>query len=265
MKRIENHIYLQHYLNNNPEEMMWESTKDLTEELKRIRTEYVEIQKFKIISEYNELYVVIEKNQKRYIVSNDLIDNEVIKLKLIDWRNDSAYCYFYGKTLDDDFPEALIRFYINCKADNTVQIVKGICKRLDKIKIPFSLKCFKDSQAYFRSDNIVLYVYKYDWSKYFNLLRTFFEASKGQLNSNVPLFTYPVCHGVGFGENPNIPEESFGSLRCKFIGNSILKSIELNFTVEQCLEYTQEKLIEEGFDLEKFYLNPRSRFPYNFN
>ena len=261
---ISNEIYFNYYLNS-IEIYPFMGKINFTDSLKKIRAEKIEIRNFKLISNYNEHNVIIEKNQKRHIISKQLISDDGIKLKLIDCESDKSYCYFYSSVLDDDFPEAMVRFYINCKYDGVIQIVEGICERLDKLKISFSLKCFKEPKDYIRSDNVVLYVYKYDWAKYFTLLKAFFEEHQEPLNSNIPLFTYPICHGIGLGENPNLPDESFGSLRCKLIGNSILKSIELSFTVEQCFEYTQSSLIEEGFDLQKIYLNPRSKFPYNFD
>ena len=259
---IENDIYYNYYTNNS-ETINAVDKELLLKELIGFRTNEIQIQNFTIISNYNDFELIIEKNGKRYLISKEImIDTSTIRHRLIDWQSSEYYVYFYSKILDDQFPEALVRFYINCKVDKVVEVVSAICKLLDKIKIPFSIKCFKESTNYQRSDNIVLYIYKYDWSKYFNSLNDFFNTNGKNLNPNFPLFTYPICDGVGFGENPNKANESFGSVRCKIISNAILASLDNSFNQDECYEHIGKRILSEGYDLNYFYLNPNSKYPY---
>ena len=259
---IENDIYYHYYTNNSKTDNFIDK-EFLLKELIRFRANEIQIRNFAVISNYNDSELIIEKNGKRYLISKDkMVDNYTIKHRLIDWRSSDYYVYFYSKILDDQFSEALVRFYINSKVDKAVEIIEGICKLLDKIKIPFSLKCFKDSTNYERSDNIVLYIYKYDWSKYFPSLNDFFNKNKKNLNPNIPLFTYPVCYGIGFGENPNEVSESFGSIRCKLISNAILEALNNNFNQDECCDIIEKRILSEEYNLNFFYLNPNSKFHY---
>lgn len=259
---IENDIYLNYYTNKCETDGFIDE-EILLRELVRIRVNKIQMRNFKIINDYNDSEITIQKSGKRYLISKDIMLNHfTIKHNLIDWKSSEHYVYFYSKILDDQFPEALVRFYINSKVDKVTEIIKKVCVLLDKIKIPFSLKCFKDSINYQRSDNIVLYVYKYDWSKYFSSLNDFFITNERNLNPNVPLFTYPIYHGIGFGENPNKINESFGSVRSKIISNAILQGFENNFNQNECCKYVEKCIVLEGYDLNSFYLNPNSKYPY---
>jgi hypothetical protein len=259
---IENDIYY-HYYTNNSETNNSITKEFLLKDLIRFRTHEIQIRNFTLISNYNDYELIIEKNGKRYLISKEImLDNSTIKHCLIDWKSSNYYVYFYSKILDDQFPEALVRFYINCKVDKVAEIIEGICNILDKIKIPFLIKCFRDSTNYQRSDNVVLYIYKYDWSVFFPLLNDFFNKNEKNLNPNIPLFTYPICHGVGFGENPNIMNESFGSVRCKVISNAILEALENNFNQNECCEHIEKHILSEDYNLNYFYLNPNSKYPY---
>lgn len=242
----------------------FDSRINISRELQKIRKNTFEIKDFRVVKEYDRNQVLIEKEGRFYLFLKHLIVNRKLQATLIDIHSNDDYCYVFSKTLDDNFPQALVRFYINLNPNSIATFIKELCHILDYHEIQFSLKCFKNIIDYSRSDNTILYVYKYDWSKYFSLLRIFFEENKEHLNPNIPLFTYPICHGVSFGENPNTVNESFGSMRCKLIAASFLEAALIGFSKEQCIEYTQSQIVEKGYDINKFYLNPNSNYPYDF-
>jgi hypothetical protein len=258
-------LYEQFYLNKQSD-THFENIVDIsTHELQQNREINTEITDFKILKEYDDDHVIIEQLQRLYLIKEHLIINGKLQLTLIDTHSHENYCYVFGKRLDDNFPQALVRFYINLKPDYSIGFIEKLCQVLDVNKIQFSIKFFKNLHHYSRADNTILYVYKYEWDRFFHPLMAIFEASKTQLNPNIPFFTYPVCYGVGFGENPNNSKESFGSIRCKLIATSFLQSIHLGLSKDDLIVYILNQIIEKGYNINTFHLNPNSNFPYTFN
>lgn len=264
IERFAELLYEQLYLNKQSVNNL-NNKIDMSHELQKIKKNTFEIEDFRIIKEYDQNHMLIEKKGRLYLFPRQQIVNGKLRLTIIDTHSNDDYCYIFSKTLDDNFPQALVRFYLNVNSRYVLAFIKELCDILDCNEIQFSIKCFKNIYDYSRSDNTILYVYKYDWSSFFNLLKIFFKENKEQLNPNIPLFTYPICYGVGFGENPNSAGESFGSVRCRLIAKSFSEAILIGFSKKQCIEYTQNQIIEKGYDVNKFYLNPNSKYPYNFS
>jgi HopA1 effector protein family len=158
----------------------------------------------------------------------------------------------------------LVRFYFNLKPEYVVAFIEKLCYFLDRNNVQFSIKCFKNIKDYSRADNTVLYVYKYEWEKYYDLIKKVISESNFFLNHPIPLFTYPLAKGVGFGENPKEINSSFGLARCSIIAEEIIKNRKQTYSKEYLFTKVLIGIQQRGYNTGYFYLNPRSVFPYDF-
>jgi hypothetical protein len=177
-----------------------------------------------------------------------------------------AFYYAYGTTAIDNDENFRCRFYFNSSFEGNLQLVKLFTGYLNEFKIPFIFKCLVHTFYYGRSDTAVLYVNMQYVNFIFDYLNSIYDEIMDTLRDSLPLFVYPVKRGIGFAEQPNDVNESFGSHWSKIIAAGIMKAFEENSTKErwpdEVLKHIQEN---HGYkDLQKLYKNPSSHYPYSF-
>ncbi len=177
-----------------------------------------------------------------------------------------AFYYSYGTTAIDNDENFRCRFYFNSSFEGNLQLVKLFTGYLNEFKIPFIFKCLVHPFYYGRSDTAVLYVNMQFVNFVFDYLNSIYFDIMNTLRDSLPLFVYPVNRGIGFAEQPNDANESFGSHWSKIIAAGIMKAFEENSTKDrwptEVLKHIQEN---HGYqDLQKLYKNPLSHYPYSF-
>jgi hypothetical protein len=176
----------------------------------------------------------------------------------------NSFYHVLGQTPDYQFPEALVRFYFNLKPAGSAILIHKLGNMLNESKVFFQFKCLKKPQDYTRADAGVLYVYKFDLNKFQIQLFDIFNEIAPFLNPEIPIFSYKIANGIGFAENPKDENESFGTLRCKLIAEGMYESYQQNIEDNKRVDFIVNYLTAQGYDLDKFYLNPNSRFQYPF-
>jgi hypothetical protein len=232
---------------------------------------------FKVIHLDENGSIVVEKGELRKRINNGnylIEENSHIGLQIGEcarvffqkesYDNENAFYHVFGVVQDIDFSEALIRFYFNLKPEGSPILIDKLCSALNKHKIFFQFKCFKRPQDYIRADSGVLYLYKFDWKRFYPLLKQIFQELKPYLNRETPLFTYFIQDGIAFGENPKDVTKSFGILRCELIAEAIINIQIHNKNKLEWIDSITSYLENNGFRKDAFYLNPRSSYPYPF-
>ncbi len=228
---------------------------------------------WKVVNVNTDGSVIVDKNELRKLAKpgeylkeipiKNLQQGDFVKLfvptELL--TKEDGFFHVYGKEISDDFNEAIIRFYFNLTPEGAIKLVELLSK---KINVPFHFKCLKKWASYTRADAGVLYVDKRYFFEIYLILQTIFTEIKPFLKSETPLFSFKITNGIGFAENPPEETESFGTTRSKLIAEAIIKAFWEEIPTEKRLEKVVEYIEIMGFDFEKLYLNPNSKFPYQF-
>lgn len=277
-KKLTAEIYKCFYSKGSNDDLHANTLKDYLNILRKANISKNKIIKgFKVLSVNNDGSVIADnKNLRKLIHSGHFLDisstNSEIKpgniiqiyspKELID-SNDNFY-YVLGNTVNYDYPQTLVRFYFNLRATSSPLLVRKLSEKLNKHKVFFHFKCLKNPNLYNRPDAGVLYLNKYDLSVSWPIIKPIFNTLENKLKIEVPLFTLKLYDGIGFAENPPNPNESFGMSRCRLIAEGIWQAHENKLPKSEWINSIITYIESQGYDLEKFYLNPNSRFPYNF-
>jgi hypothetical protein len=228
---------------------------------------------WKVVNVNADGSVIVDKNELRKLAKSgeylkeipikNLQQGDFVKLfvptELL--TKEDGFFHIYGKEISDDFNEAMIRFYFNITPEGAIKLVELLSK---KLTIPFHFKCLKKWASYTRADAGVLYFDKRYFFEIYPILQDIFIEISPFLKPETPLFSFKIANGVGFAENPPEEGESFGTTRSKLIAEAIVKAFWEEIPTEKRLEKLKELIESVGFDFEKLYLNPNSRFPYQF-
>ena len=229
---------------------------------------------WKVVNVNADGSVIVDKNELRKLAKSgeylkeipikNLQQGDFVKLFVPTalLTKEDGFFHIYGKEISDDFNEAITRFYFNVTPEGAIKLVALLS---EKLAIPFQFKCLKKSVSYTRADAGVLYVDKRYFFEVYPILQAIFTEINPFLKPETPLFSFKITNGIGFAENPAEENESFGTSRSKLIAEAIVKAFWEEIPFEKRLEKVRELIASVGFDFEKLYLNPNSRFPYRFD
>ena len=176
---------------------------------------------------------------------------------------DGAY-YFYvnGRTVGSFDGSFIVRFYFNVCANGVDELISMLSATFNDHNIPFYFKCPSHSSYFNRSDAAVLYINKRFTDYAFPLVRKVAHQLSDVLKSDVPMFSKRLFKGVGFAENPPRSDQSFGISRCELIASAIRQCMTDQIQQDSWPNQILSHLTEEGFQPDKFFLNPLSKYPY---
>jgi hypothetical protein len=179
-------------------------------------------------------------------------------------NNKKNYFYYIsGSTPDSGNESPIVRFYFNQQPKGSPELIKQITNYFNLHQVPFTFKCCQNIADYNRTDSAVLYVAYNYFAISIQLLEKIIAQVKQFLNKEVPLFSLQLTDGFSFAENP-FENLSFGQSRCNIIAVGICNCVTKKIKKENWADSILEKLIEEGLNPEKMYLNPSSVYNYNF-
>jgi hypothetical protein len=121
----------------------------------------------------------------------------------------------------------LVRVYFNVTADGSVEVMRSLTSKLNKVSVPFSFKVLYNPADYNRFDSGVLYIDQQDYDVVANVLQQIHQEHRSRFISKVPLFTKQIAMGLSVAEEPNQKfgeRESFGMNRCQIVANGLLDS-----------------------------------------
>ena len=171
--------------------------------------------------------------------------------------------YAFGDALPElDQAGEVLRLYFHASQAAVVPVFETITKDLNTWRVPFTLKTMMRSQDCDRTDATVLYLPKRCYPRFVDLIHQRSALLSAQLKPEVPLFTKPLCSGIGLAESPVTPE-SFGLHRCRLLAEAIVMAWTNGRQDEAArLQATEQRFVAEGLSLNQPYLNPGSEDIY---
>lgn len=160
-----------------------------------------------------------------------------------------------------------VRVYFNFSPEGAVAVMASLTQQLNDFQIPFSFKVLYNPSDYHRYDSGVLY---FDRSHY-NLVRAVLQAVYSEdysyFQSDIPLFTKRLAHGLGLAEEPNhkfSAQESFGMNRCQIVANALLAARRSgDESLESRIASIYQHFDQLGLALKQPYLNANSEDLYS--
>lgn len=216
---------------------------------------------------------------EKFIINDDVIDDKTsvnIKINIFEKlkvENHMWYMLSGNKSLSY---YNIIRFYFSFNYDvyqDAIDFIADLREALNDNFIPFELKfevVFSE-----RYDNMVLYTQQEHYFIVLLLIHQLYSShnKRGIFRSNHPLFTKQLYDGISFAEDPNQLRQSFGSNRAALLSDIFIqyheqkrknKSIEA-FFIDKIRQSFITKGLNDFFDIEDFFRNPNSKFPYDFD
>lgn len=219
-----------------------------------------------------------KSNLKRYVFPGEFVNDSMFHqkpavdatIRLIarkDHKDPSAgFYYVFGNTLGEDNMSQLVRIYFNSMPEGAPVLINNITGSLNELMIPFNFKCLNHPFYYTRCDTAVLYFDKRYVNLIFEVLSTFYKEIKPFLNADCPAFTKIIAPGISFAENPLKQDESFGTHCSKMIVQGIMNAYNKNLPKQNW--FAEVKIAVEQQhkykNIDILYLNPETKFPYNF-
>ena len=131
--------------------------------------------------------------------------------------------YFaFGETVGSDYDLARIgRFYFNAAASDAAWLIARLGDLLNRYAVPYRFKCALDPAVFDRTDGAVLYLARKFVPLFLRIFEDLGQECAARLQAGTPLFTKPLCRGVGMADDPG-SGESFGQLRSRLLAEGIL-------------------------------------------
>lgn len=176
-----------------------------------------------------------------------------------------VFTYLFGSEPQHLGHGDTVRFYLNSDCDNVVELVLALRALLNEHSVPFTLKFIRYADQFdHRKDNIVLYTGRQYANRVAILLSKKNQPWHDLLQSDLPLFLLQLLPGIGFGESPPNPQDSFGVSRCRVIAMKLYDLVNGGVKYNEWNERICQALIQYRFDLDRFYLNPNCAYHYTF-
>lgn len=224
-----------------------------------------------------EMYIINKGSYKRIVYPGEFIKSGIDtgniqvgdKIKLLkNLRNYdskiSPYIYYIGKTKNNENLSQIVRLYFNVKFDCAKNLAELINTELDSYAIPHSLKFLNHKINFNRVDSLVLYLDK----RYFDISLRILNENKSYIQTTlyheIPMFTKKLFPGIAFAENPFNENESFGTLRCSLIADAMVDAFFNKVEQSNNFSFVINSIKSKHYNPDAFYLNPNSKYPYNF-
>ncbi|WP_028664681.1 T3SS effector HopA1 family protein [Runella zeae] len=179
----------------------------------------------------------------------------------------SGFEFINGRELQESDGRQIIRFYLNFQPDWNIikNFIEDVYLYCDPKNIPYTIKILSQKEDFNRSDSVILYSDQksFFYIKYF--LESVYLKYHSHLREPVPIFTYKLYKGIGFAEEPDTPSaESVGQNRSKLIAEIIARLAVENVVEKKMRIIRGLEIIRQQYqNLNSFYLNPHSNFPYD--
>jgi hypothetical protein len=176
----------------------------------------------------------------------------------------AAFYHVFGSTLGENNNSAIVRLYFHLAPEGAAPLISLISSRLNAFSVPFQFKCLNHPSLFTRCDSAVLYLDKRHFEVATELLAEGYVALKPYLKSEIPMFTRRLAPGIGFAENPFSASESFGTSRCKVIAQGIVNAWKAGQPKAAWQDFILQNLEKNFLRPDALYLNPNSKYPYQF-
>lgn len=170
----------------------------------------------------------------------------------------SGFYMAYGNADDTRDAGNVLRIYWHLAPSGGERLVSLMTSRLNEAGIAFQFKLQSDPLRFQRTDPAVLYLARSDYTGAVPILSEIRAAIEPWLRSTVSLLVKRLAPGIGLAEDPG-DGSSFGEHRGKLLAG-IFTDPEWNQlgTSAARLAFLSSRLTQNGYDLDRLYLNPGS-------
>ncbi|WP_259014270.1 T3SS effector HopA1 family protein [Emticicia fluvialis] len=194
-----------------------------------------------------------------------IVDLRIKRLEILD----NAWFYFRGiKYLGSSFITR-IYFHFNYDFETIARFSKDLQDELNNWLIPFEYKFAIRKNS--RLDNAVLYTAREHYLIVFYIVKKIATAPQyADLfgSATLPFTKKTVLRGITFGEEPPIKNSSFGKYRADILAEIYIEYYQTrtaNISKQRLSGFVKKRLLEMGFNLDDFFRNPQSKYPYDFS
>lgn len=152
-----------------------------------------------------------------------------------------GYWFYLETNKGPENNNSLGRLYINPKPEIISKLILDLAQgfRDAGVKSRIKLPNWGEKSALARFDKIVVYFSAEEERKVLEILDKvyarygdYFEEETPKCTANLHNKNGELMKGVGFGEEPKIPRESFGSLRAKILAAAYVEAEDLNLSID---------------------------------
>ena len=173
-----------------------------------------------------------------------------------------GFHFVFGKTVHNHRRGACVtRFYWNISADAAATIISEVRRRLDRLRIPFRLKCPLRVRGFRRRDSLVIYLASRYVKGAFPQIRQVWDRYAGSLDADVPPFTKWLAPGLAVAESPREPM-SFGMHRCGIIARGLIAARGAERSPEDRYQAMVREFENANVSLARPYLRQGDRDPW---
>ncbi|MFI5219550.1 MAG: T3SS effector HopA1 family protein [Bacteroidia bacterium] len=203
-------------------------------------------------------------NQSRIISEIRPLDKIMIRMLRDSQQSENHFYFINGMEQHEWWLTGSVRFYWNLKKEGAALLLESVSSQFNRFGIPFGFKCCSDPHSYSRNDSGVLYLANCYFNIGIKILKDIHKNISEFLKESVPLFTLKIAKGLSFAENPPSHQISFGQSRSRIIARGLWKAWNQNAVAEKISDAVKQSINENDLNPEKFYLNPRSCYEYDF-
>jgi hypothetical protein len=172
---------------------------------------------------------------------------------------------FYLALGDAEEPEEEdkgIRLYWHLWSGGAERFLAAVTRRLNRARVPFSVKLLSNPATYTRADAAVIYLDARVYGQALPHLRAIHRETRSWLGSALSGLVKPVAAGVGLAEGPG-DGSSFGRDRCRLLAShlSAVDVLAAGSGADRCRALWSE-LRARGWDPDRMYLDPGSEDRY---
>lgn len=168
---------------------------------------------------------------------------------------EGVYCALGAESPHAHEETDAVRVYFNAPPSASLLLTEAATTHLNEWRAPFTLKVMLRPEDRDRRDTVVLYLPRDLRRVLFQLMEKLPARMLALLRPGVPLFTKPLCEGVGLAESPP-SGESFGMHRCRLLAESIVDAwLDGRQDVEARWSAFERRFDAEGLSLARAYLN----------
>lgn len=155
-----------------------------------------------------------------------------------------------------------VEIYFNVSSEGTVCLLKDLTERLNKARIPFSLKALYNPSEYKCCNPLTLCFSRKAYSITRKVLQQIYSQYAASFQPQIPLFTKLIAPGLGLAEDPetkHFEQENFGQHRCQAIADGLIEAWQKGDTTRDGrMDSILHHLDTQGIALQYPHLNADS-------
>lgn len=144
--------------------------------------------------------------------------------ELLEWI-DEPTGYWCARSWTAEPQKPLVRLYFSARSDQVGFVLMEATETLDRLKLPYSLKCPAFASAYSRVDSLIVYLEAGSWPRAEVEIAAMARRVKDHLRDATPPLTKKIAQGIAFAEDPGT-NESFGANRCRALAPVVLTLLQ---------------------------------------